>query len=366
MKPLTVRDLHGVEYLADNLLEANLFAFITGAPGVTKTLITLEIAARLTRGLMPGDMFDKPCDVLYISVESSLRRSVGPRFLAAEGDWSRFNHIQKVIMLPSEINKLQGLITKHRAKLVIIDPIKDFFDPKVYASPTKTAEALQPINDLAARTGCTILGVDWPSKSAKKGDLSVGGNAAMTGKPRQVLTVGRLSLDEWVIGVSKANDSAEWVGWVYTTDAKDLGKGGNNKDVNAWKIKWIRPAKPVEVQNSRAQAVLEEDPNVFALLTFMTPGKEFPTATLLDWLKAVQLVGKNKAYSLLNGCKAAGYLKQITGVDDDNKYQVTWTITALGTMKLNADDEEVEQAIDTVFPSMSPPDPNIPALNKGA
>ena len=364
MKPYTVEDLDGIEYIADNLLEAGIFAFITGAPGVTKTLITLEIAARLTRGLMPGDV-NTPVNVLYISVESRFRRSVGARFLAAEGDPLRFEHIDKVIWLPSKIAELEALIIKYRAKLVILDPIKNYFDPKVYASPTKTSEALQLLNDLAEKHGCTILGVDWPSKSSKKGDLSVGGNAAMTGKPRQVLTVGRLSLDEWVIGVSKANDSAEWIGWIYGTDVVDLGPGRNGKNVTAMKVRWLRSALPAQVKNSREQAKLEEDPNLIALLQFMTPGQSFRSDTLLDWLKAVLLVGKNKGYSLLNSAKAAGYLHQMQGVDEHEKYEVRWSITPLGTMKLAPDEESVEQAISTVFPSMSPPDPNIPALNQG-
>lgn len=343
-----------------------IFAFLTGNPGATKSLVTLEFAARLTRGKMPGDLEGQPVKVLYVSVEGGHGRSIGPRFDAAGGDFAFFEHIEEVIMLPSNKDRLEALIKHHQARLVIIDPIKDHFDPNVYASPTRSAHCLGQLLDLAEKYNCTILGVDWPSKSARKGDLSVSGNQAMTGKPRQTLAVGRLSRDEWVVGVTKANDSAAYTGWIYSVEDVDLGPDEHGTPVRARRILWRRPAQPSDVMRAHEQAKIEEDPNLRALLQYMEGGAPFTTDDLVVFLNQALLMGKNKARDMVNAAHGAGYLTQArTGKGAD--FKVTWAISPIGTLKLSADEESVEAAIETLFPPMDVPSmPQRLALPSGS
>lgn len=346
-------DFERVTFLIQNLLEEGVFAFMTGNPGATKTLVTLELAARLTRGKSPGDRSRQPINVLYISIESDFKRSTGPRFEAAGGDFARFRQIEDVIWLPSQIDRLRQVIRQFKAKLCIIDPIKDHLDPNVYSSPTLTTQALRQIQVVARTTDCAIVGIDWPSKATRKGDLSVSGNAAFTGVPRQVIAVGQLSRDEFVIGVSKANDSASLTGWIYRHESVDVRHDVHNRMVTARKITWIRSAKPSEVLSAREQAKIMEDTNLIALLQFVSNGEEFKTDDLVSYLNSVQLIGKNKARSLLTSAKDAGFLIQrSTGGGAD--YSVTWAISPVGQLRLAASEEAVEEAIETLFPSMDP------------
>lgn len=352
---VTVRQhpqFQGPEFLVQNLLEAGIFAFITGSPGVTKTLVVLELAARLTQGKAPGDQ-TTPIPVIYVSIEGSFARSIGPRFHAAGGNISRFTHVEDVIWLPSQIDRLERLIRKHKARLVIIDPIKDHFDAKVYSDPRITTMSLRPIHAVAERTGCTILGVDWPSKSSRKGDLSVSGNSAFTGVPRQVIAVGRLSREEWVVGVTKANDSAALTGWIYGVEAKEIGVDRNGRTLTPRTIVWKRQAKPSEVLRAREQASIEEDPSLLALLNLMAAGTDFKTDDLLAFLDRTCLIGgTKKARSLLIAARDAGYLMQHQQ-GQGGSYSVTWTITAVGTLRLSMNEESVEEAIEQLFPSMT-------------
>src|SRR3954452_11299701 len=113
-------DFEGVDFLFQNVLEAGIFAFITGSPGSTKTLVALDIAARLTRGKLPGDVTGAQANVVYVSVEGSFKRSIGPRFEAAGGDFRRFKHLEEVIWMPSNIARLERVIHQHKARLVIV------------------------------------------------------------------------------------------------------------------------------------------------------------------------------------------------------------------------------------------------------
>ena len=346
-------DYESPSFIFRGVLEAVLFAFLTGFPGITKSLVGLEISARAGRGMLPGDFFRKPINVIYVSVEGSFAKSHGPRFTAAGGDPKRFKHIPEVIWLPSEIDKLERYIRRYRARLCIIDPVKDHFDARVYSSPSRTSECLMQLQVLAERTNCTILGIDWPSKSTKKGDFSVSGNQAFTGKPRQIITVGRLSRDEWVIGVTKASDTPSWTGWVYTVESKDIGVDKHGKPLTPRAIRWLRPAKPSEVMRAREQANLQEDPNLMALLQFVSPGGEYETDDLVTYLNTVELIGKNKARKLLTSARDAGYLGQRSD-GSGPEYKVKWWITEVGRLHLAMSDEEVEATMGELFPSMDP------------
>ena len=362
----------GGEYLLEDVLETDLVAWVTGNPGVSKTMVMLDIAAGSTLGLMPGDITD-PINVLYISIENRFNRSVGPRFDAAQGDWSRFHHHNEVVFLPSEIGKLRRLIRKHKARLCIIDPIKDHFDHGVYSSATKASQFLAKLDTLAEQTECAIVCVDWPSKSSRKGDLSNSGPQSFTGKPRQIIQVGRLSLDEWVIGTSKVSEGSPYKGWIYTMEPYDLGliDAKTGRPIVPRRIKWKHPAKPADVLRAREQINVEEDPNLVELLEFMAPdgdgsAVDFETKDLVTWMKHVLMIGEKKATSLLKACRAAGYLDQTAGRTDAKTFNVTWKISDLGVLKLAADDESVEAVMEKKFPSRDrKPLPQQPALPPG-
>ena len=349
---------HGPEMLATNLLEAKLFTYVNGNPGASKSVILLAISARLTRGMMPGDFVSKPLHVLYVSTEGTFLRSHGPRFEVNGGNEKYFHFVNETLHLPSKIDRLKDLIKLYKAKVVIIDPINYHLDPQVHTW-TKTSIELGKIANLCETENCTIIAVDWPAKSRKKGDLSSAGNRAFTGVLRQQLAVGRLNVDEWVIGVSKANDLATEVGWIYSLELVSLGLGANNKPVSAMRVNWVREAKPFEVRSAFEQAKLEDDPNMRKLLAFMNPpaGVEavaFETDDILKYLVNAEGMGQKKARALLNSCETSGYLTSV-GQGKGGDYHKSWTITPSGTMRLAADEESVESAMTTLFPAMDWP-----------
>ena len=352
----------GGEDLFGGVVEANLSGWLVGIPGASKTMVALGMSARGTRGLAPGDFKGTPFNVLYVSIENRFNRSIGPRFDAAKGDFARFFHHDKVIPLPTEMATLRRLIRKHKARLCFIDPIKDHLDHGVYTNQAKSGDFLVQIEKLAEDTECAIICIDWPSKSAKKGDLSNSGNQSFTGKPRQILQVGRLSVDEWVVGTSKVSEGTPFTGWVYTMEPIDLDiiDAKTGRPIMTARVKWLRPARPSEVMRARQQIDLEEDPGLTDLLEYMAPGgdgvvAEFKTKDLLTWMVNSLVVNtEKKGRALLKGCGAAGYIERIPGTGKGADSGPTWKITDLGVLKLAPDEESVEAVMEKLFPSMDP------------
>ncbi len=69
---------------------ACLFA---GQEGLGKTTIAVDIAARASRGQLDGDLFDKPCSIVYATAEDSWARTLRPRFEAAGADLERVHFV---------------------------------------------------------------------------------------------------------------------------------------------------------------------------------------------------------------------------------------------------------------------------------
>lgn len=352
----------GGEDLFGGIVEANLSGWMVGIPGASKTMVALGMSARVTRGMAPGDFMGTPLNVLYVSIENRFNRSIGPRFDAAKGDFARFHHHEHVIQLPSEMAELKRLIRKHKARLCFIDPIKDHLDHGVYSNQAKSGDFLVRIEKLAEETQCAIICIDWPSKSAKKGDLSNSGNQSFTGKPRQIIQVGRLSLEEWVVGTSKVSEGTPFTGWVYTLEQIDLGlvDSRTGRPIMSARVRWMRPARPAEVMRARQQVDLEEDPGLMDLLEYMAPGgdstvTEFPTKDLLTWMVNSLVVStEKKGRALLKACAAAGYVEKIPSTGKGANQTPTWKITDIGVLKLAPDEESVEAVMEKLFPSMDP------------
>jgi hypothetical protein len=142
-------------------------AILDGDPNLGKSLITLDLAARLSTGrpFPDGTPSPGPANVLVINGEDGNQDTIQARLLAVGADMDRVFVVHRktrdgcfLLRLPSEVAALERLIETTGAKLVIIDPIVAFLDPSVQiASDACVRRALQPLIDLADRYQCVIL-----------------------------------------------------------------------------------------------------------------------------------------------------------------------------------------------------------------
>lgn len=74
-----------IEWLWPGRIPANAITVLAGDPGLGKSLLTIELAARLTRGRLAP----KPSSVVMLTAEDSLAHVVRPRLEAANADIER-------------------------------------------------------------------------------------------------------------------------------------------------------------------------------------------------------------------------------------------------------------------------------------
>lgn len=162
-EPLSLVRPECIRWLWESFLPRGKLALLDGDPGIGKSLITIDLAARLSRGasLPDGSLAARPHVALLLGVEDGTADTIRPRAEAAGADLDRVHVVSgdgAPIFFPYEIPALEELIRARSADLVVIDPIMAFLPPEVAANLDQLVRrGLGPLAALAARTDCAIL-----------------------------------------------------------------------------------------------------------------------------------------------------------------------------------------------------------------
>jgi hypothetical protein len=168
-----------VQWLWPGRLALGHLAIFDGDPGLGKSLVTLDLCARITTGrpFPDGTGGGEPARVIVINAEDGARDTVRGRLSAAGADLSRVHAFERspgesFLRLPGHLNRLEDAIARTGARYVVVDPILSFLDARVnVASDHSVRAALAPLADLAARHRCTIQMVRHLNKGAGKNPL---------------------------------------------------------------------------------------------------------------------------------------------------------------------------------------------------
>jgi AAA domain len=159
-------------------------------------LLTIELAARLTRGRLAPT----PSSVVMLTAEDSLAHIVRPRLEAANADIERVHFgsidrdgIETSILLPEDVGELGRLVYKKQAKLVVIDPLMAHLSGAVDSwKDQKVRQALAPLHRMAEETGAAVLVVAHLNKGQSNDPLQrLGGSIGIPAAARSVLLLGR-------------------------------------------------------------------------------------------------------------------------------------------------------------------------------
>ena len=208
---------------------------LDGDPGLGKSLITLDIAARVSTGReMPDHTpgLKAPAGVVLVSCEDDLADTIRPRLDVAGSDVARIVHWTSVLthegkQLPTiaHVGALRNAIEREEARLCVIDPLMAHLPPKTDAHKDQQIRgSLAPLAELAAETGAAILIVRHLNKTHGRNVLYRGGGSiGIIGAVRSGLVVAPHPEDETqrVLAQTKSNLSQTVPSMMYSIVAVD-------------------------------------------------------------------------------------------------------------------------------------------------
>jgi hypothetical protein len=228
-----------INWLWESYLAAGTLALLDGDPGVGKSFVALDLAARLSAGAaMPGGASSPAArQVLVASAEDVVEDTLIPRFRAAGGvveNLSFFGGLYRTrlaqpVQFPRDFAALERQLYECPCGLVVLDPLTALFPAKVAANNDQSIRAaLAPFAALAAETEACFLFVRHLNKSGREKSLYRGvGSIGIAGAVRSGLLAGvhPASPDRRVLSVTKANLGPPGPSLGYRLGERDGGFG---------------------------------------------------------------------------------------------------------------------------------------------
>jgi len=213
---LRVYDLANVEpmpiyWLWPQRIPLGKLTLIAGDPGLGKSFMSLDIAARLSRGYPWPDGGEAPhTRTLILSVEDDLHDTIRPRLDLLNADLTNIRAIDALLESEGGDSKSLGIdehallleqeIILYGANLLILDPILAFMGGVNTHRASDVRAAITPLASVAARTQCSILAIMHLNK--KSGEASsvyrLTGSLDLPAAARSVMVVGKHPDDDSV------------------------------------------------------------------------------------------------------------------------------------------------------------------------
>lgn len=209
---------------------------ISGEPGVSKSLLTLYMAAAASRGSpwpIPGEGNAPLGSTILITCEDDAADTLVPRLKAAGADLSRIKHLKRVknddddetshmwsISDAALLSKKLGQMPECR--LVIIDPISAYMNGADTHNNAEVRETMTAIQDLAEQHNVAVVIISHFNKNDKVSALNrTSGSGAFVALSRAAYAVIRDPENpaRRIIGTQKNNlaeDSSGLTGLAYT------------------------------------------------------------------------------------------------------------------------------------------------------
>jgi hypothetical protein len=190
-----------VEFLWEARIVKAKLNMLFGEPGLGKSFLSLDCAARVSQGLPWPDGGSAPLGtVILLTAEDGLADTIRPRLDTLGADPARIHALTAVkrkgegheatFSLLDDLAILEAAVIRLEASLVIIDPLNAYLAKVDSHRAAEVRGALAPIAAMAERTGVTFLVVHHTNKGGDGRALNrATGSGDFVAAPRSVLLV---------------------------------------------------------------------------------------------------------------------------------------------------------------------------------
>lgn len=197
-------EVRGVTWIWEKWIPLGMLTLLEGDPGLGKSNMTIDWAARISRGWpMPLSNFTpEPMNVAFIASEDAAENVIAPRLKAAGADLARVHMIdsvrladgtEKLIVFPDDLPLIEEFLTEKEIRFLVVDPI--FGHTSTVVDTHKDAsvrEMLNQVKIVAERTGTAIVALRHLNKSGGGNAMYRGGGSIAVGaSARSVIAVGK-------------------------------------------------------------------------------------------------------------------------------------------------------------------------------
>jgi hypothetical protein len=170
-----------VRWLWPKRIPLGKLTLLVGDPGLGKSLVTIDLASRVTRAAeFPDGSSSEVGDVFLLSAEDDPADTIRPRLDAAGADVSRVHILEavrvtlgdgtqteKVFNFETDLAALEAALRRHSGiRLVVIDPISAYLGGVDSHSNAEVRGILAPLASLAGRYSISVVAVTHLRKSA--------------------------------------------------------------------------------------------------------------------------------------------------------------------------------------------------------
>jgi hypothetical protein len=196
-----------VKWFWNPWIPCQAITILEGDPGVSKSTLTIDLAARASRGWrMPPEggpeEGQEPAGVLILSAEDTAEDTIKPRLYAAEADMNRVGVLCAIRgadgademppVIPFHVPEIETAMKAVGASLIIVDPLMSYLDGDVNThNDHDVRRALHQMKLLAERTGAAVLIVRHLNKmTGGPAMYRGGGSIGIIGAARSAMLAG--------------------------------------------------------------------------------------------------------------------------------------------------------------------------------
>jgi hypothetical protein len=188
-----------IQWLWPNRIACGKLNLIIGDPGLGKSMVALDIGARVSLGAPWPDDGEAPHgQIVVLTAEDGLADTVRPRVDALGGRPAAFTVLTAVteqdrergFSLIRDVRILEDVLAATRAPLTIIDPLSAYLGKTDSFKDADVRGVLAPLTALAERSHTAIVGIMHLTKDSKRRALyRAQGSIAFVASARSVFTV---------------------------------------------------------------------------------------------------------------------------------------------------------------------------------